>query len=118
MAIQNLPNFVWVTKGKPDPLTGEIASTRYAVNLLTGQRMNVRQVQTAAHGGVPYEKRAPASQPAQPTPGQPAPAAPAPARREYKPRELGPQGDAILRDYLATKKAEGINLTVEQARRS
>lgn len=116
MAIQNLPNYVWVNKGKPDPLTGQIAHTRYAVNLLTGDRLNVRQVQTAQHGGVPYEKRAPAPAPAAPAPGQPAPAAP--VRKEYKLRERSPQFNADLRDYLNNKAKEGIELTERQARQS
>lgn len=117
MAIQNLPNFVWVNKGKPDPLTGEVAQTRYAINLLSGQHLNVRQVQTAQHGNVPYEKRAPARQPAQPTPTAPA-TAPAAPRKEYKLRTLTPQGNADLRDYLNKKAQEGITLTERQARQS
>ena len=112
-SIQGLAGWQWVNKGKPDPLTGQVAQSRYAVNLLSGQRLTVREAQTLQHGGVPYEKRAPAPAPA---PGQPAPAAP--VRKEYKLRERSSQFNADLRDYLATKKAEGLELTERQARQS
>ena len=122
--IQNLDGFVWVNQGRPDPITGEIAQTRYAVNLLSGERLNVRQAQTAQHGGVPYEKRAPAraSQPGATTPppaGQPAAPAPAaPTRKEYKLRPLSPQGQSNLEAFIRTQAAQGNILTERQARQS
>lgn len=57
MAIKGLPNFTWVYKGQPDPVTGNIATTRYAKNLLTGETLTVREAQTRQAGGIPYEKR-------------------------------------------------------------
>jgi hypothetical protein len=56
MAIKGLRGFQWVYKGHKDPLSGNTATTRYAVNQLTGDRLNVRQVATKQHEGISYER--------------------------------------------------------------
>jgi len=57
--IKGLPGFVWVYPGKKDPLTGQVAKTRYALNLLDGEKLSLRQAQKRVAGGVSYEKRRP-----------------------------------------------------------
>jgi hypothetical protein len=101
MAIKNLPGFVRVYKGKQDPVTGDIAKTRYAINPLTGEKLTEREIQTRQHGGKPYEERVPES-----------------ARKQYKLRELPPQGDALVRDFIDMKSREGVILTEREARAS
>jgi hypothetical protein len=59
MAIKGLPGYMWVYPGKKDPASGQVATTRYAVNPATGDRLTYRQAYTKAHGGVPHEKRVP-----------------------------------------------------------
>lgn len=53
MAIQGLPGFEWRYSG-----AGAFAG-RHAFNPATGERISTREAQTRAHGGVPYERRAP-----------------------------------------------------------
>lgn len=62
MAIKNLPNYVWVYPGKKDPFSGELATTRYARNLLNGDKLSLRQAQKKQRGGVSYEKSKPKAQ--------------------------------------------------------
>lgn len=55
MAVQGIPNSVWVYKNKPDPLTGAInKGGKYVVNLLTGDRLNAGEVYKARHGGLSH----------------------------------------------------------------
>lgn len=56
MAIKGLPGFQNVYPGHKDPLTGAVAKTRYAINVLTGDRLTQRQVTTKQHEGISYER--------------------------------------------------------------
>ena len=56
MSVKGLPGFQNVYKGGKDPLTGAVAKTRYAINVLTGDRLTQRQVATKQHEGISYER--------------------------------------------------------------
>ena len=54
--IAGLNGYYWVYPDKSNPW-GEKVEKRTAYNPSTGEKLNVRQAQTKAHGGVSYEKR-------------------------------------------------------------
>lgn len=89
MAMGDLgPGWVWLYPGKSNPY-GVTVSTRTAYNVLSGQTLTVRQVNTATHAGLSYERR-----------------------REMMAK---PQSESVLRRYLEKRAEEGQPITRQQA---
>lgn len=89
MAMGDLgPGWVWLYPGKLNPY-GVTVSTRTAYNVLSGQTLTVREVNTATHAGLPYERR-----------------------REMMAK---PQSESVLRRYIAKREQEGQPVTRQQA---
>lgn len=89
MAMSDLGSgWVWVYPNRPNPY-GIQVSTRTAYNPLSGQTLTVRQVNTATHAGLSYERR-----------------------REMMAK---PQSESVLRRYIAKREQEGQPVTRQQA---
>jgi len=55
--VKGLPEIVWYYKGELLPDGKVLTQTRIGYDTTTGKTLTVRQVQTAQHGGVSFEKR-------------------------------------------------------------